>query len=75
MKLNAQFTFRDTLKQALNDKARVSVHLQNGQSFSGYVGDVAEHHVVIARLTGKEFYDAVIRIEEIAAIESRARES
>lgn len=73
MELNANTSFKDTLQQTTDAPARVSVHMRSGQTFSGKGAGVGDHHVLIAELTEREFYDALIRIEDISAIEVRAR--
>ncbi len=75
MQLDANLSFKDTLQQAMNAPARVAVHLRNGETLEGGVGGVADHHVVLSGLADRDFYDAVIRIEDISAIEVRARDS
>ncbi len=75
MELNPNFDFRETFEQALAASARVRLHLRSGQSLEGKVSALADHNVVIAALTGREFYDAVVRIGDISAIEVRARNS
>jgi hypothetical protein len=67
MQLDANRSFKDTLQQAMELPARVSVHMRSGEAFGGKVAGVGE-------LTDRDFYDAVIRIEDISAIEVRARE-
>ena len=73
MNFNASFSFADTLKQALAEKAKVTVHVRGNTSFTGTVAEVGDHGVVIANLQGREFSDALIRIDEVAAIETRVR--
>ena len=75
MQLDPKLSFKDTLQQAMDVPARVTVHLGNGKTLEGNVGGVADHHVVLSSLTNRDFYDAVIRIEDISAIEVRARDS
>ena len=75
MQLDANLSFKDTLQQAMNAPARVTVHLRNGETLEADVGGVADHHVVLSGLANRDFYDAVIRIEHISAIEVRARDS
>ena len=73
MNFNPALSFTDVLKQAKAEKANVTVHLRGNSSFSGSVGSVAEHNVVLTELAGKEFFDAIIRIDQITAIETRVR--
>ena len=73
MNFNASFSFADTLKQALAEKAKVTVYLRGNASFSGTVADVGDHAVVIANLQGRDFSDALIRLDQVTAVEARVR--
>ena len=75
MQLDPKLSFKDTLQQAMDAPARITVYLGNGETLEGNVGGVADHHVVLSSLANRDFYDAVIRIKEISAIEIRARDS
>ncbi|MGV8079829.1 MAG: hypothetical protein AB2L22_07195 [Syntrophales bacterium] len=52
----------------------VVIHLRSGKTFQGYVKTVGEHLVHLEKLSGRDFYDALIRIEDITAVEARFRE-
>jgi hypothetical protein len=47
--------------------------LRGGQSFTGKVLEVADHYVILGHLVGKEFFDALIRIEDISAVSLQTR--
>jgi hypothetical protein len=53
---------------------RVELKLASGESVSGTVGKVEQLVVHVERLVGKDFYDAVVRIDGIDAVVFRARE-
>ena len=53
---------------------KVTVKLGSGDELTGRVEMVGEHVVHLAELSGKEFYDAVIDLDDITAIIFRARE-
>lgn len=74
MQFDANRSFKDTPQQVMELPARVSVHMRSGETFGGKVAGVGDHHVLLAELTDRDFYDAVIRIKDISAIEVRARE-
>ncbi len=57
---------------ALSGK-RVYVTLNSGKIFTGLVKKVGEHLVHIEKLVGKEYFDALIRIEDIGAIDTMFR--
>ncbi len=52
----------------------VYVHLTSGNTLQGYVKAVGKDLVHIEKLAGKDYFDALIRIDEITAIEARFRE-
>ena len=52
---------------------RVNVLLNSGKTIAGYVKDVGEKFVHLEKLDGKEFYDALIRIERINSIDIQFR--
>jgi hypothetical protein len=47
---------------------RVKVKLASGQDLEGQVARVSAHAVVLTELTGMEFFDATIRLEQVAAV-------
>lgn len=58
---------------AANQGNRVTIKLKSGDELSGKVGNVTQKLLVLQELTGKEFYDAAIDIEKVAAVIVRAR--
>lgn len=50
------------------------VHLRSGKTLQGYVKSVGNGLLHLEKLAGKDFYDALIRIEDISAIEAKFRE-
>ena len=68
---NVQASMTDNLS-AFSGKT-VSVHLTSGNSLSGVVGNVGDHHLHLKELVGKEFYDALVCMKHIEAIEIRAK--
>ncbi len=75
MQLDPKLSFKDTLQQAMAVPIRVTVHLRSGESLAGNIAGVGDHNVVLSSLSNRDFYDAVVRIEDISAIEVRARDS
>ncbi|HAZ12472.1 MAG: hypothetical protein A2X86_16770 [Bdellovibrionales bacterium GWA2_49_15] len=74
VKLNADFAMSDTLKTFKGTKKRVSLLLSNGVSYTGLVSDVGSHFVVLSQLGGgKDFFDALIQLEQISALEVQVR--
>lgn len=52
---------------------RVSLNLKSGLELTGTVKKVTQHLVHISKLSGKDFYDSIVRINSINAITLRAR--
>lgn len=74
VQFQAAHSFANILKQAMTRKARITLHLRSGKALGGRVSGVGANHVVLKGLTRRSFYDAMVRIDEIAAIEARARD-
>jgi len=51
----------------------VTLHLASGASLTGNVAEVRDQAVVLKGLSGREFSDAIVRLDVIEAIEARAR--
>jgi len=64
-----------TMAEVLGSLAGASVDLtlRSGTTLSGKVGPVHQNVMVLAELRGKEFYDAVVRIDDISAVSVRVR--
>ncbi len=69
--LSTAGTMRDALgKLAGKD---VEVVLGNGKSYRGKIGTVGNETVLVTQIAGKEFYDVLIELDEVAAVEMRVR--
>ena len=53
---------------------QVTVKLASGDELTGKVGEVTNKLVVLQALSGKEFFDAVINLDDVAAVIIRVRE-
>lgn len=72
-KFDTDSSIKDNLKIYIGKD--VVIHLRSGKSIQGYVKAVGDHLVHIEKLaSGRDFYDALIRIEDITAIEAKFRE-
>ena len=69
---DAASSLADNLKTYIGKN--VYVHLTSGNTLQGYVKAVGKDLVHIEKLAGKEYYDALIRIDQITAMEVRFRE-
>ena len=52
---------------------RVSIHLRSGTTYQGSLKSVGDHFIHLEKMGGKDFFDALIRIEDISAIEVQFR--
>jgi phosphate uptake regulator len=52
---------------------RVSVTLDSGVELGGIITRVGDHLVHISRLTGRDYFDALIRIDRISSVIVRAK--
>jgi hypothetical protein len=71
--LDPTHTLHDNLARIAAAKQGVELTLRGGKSYRGRVGKVGDHAVLLTELEGKEFYDAWIALDEIAAVELRVR--
>jgi hypothetical protein len=71
VKLNAGIPIEDNLI-ALKGRS-VTVILLSGTQITGIVKEVKNNQLHLERLSLKEFFDALIRIDHISAIEARVK--
>jgi len=71
---NEKASLRDNLSALLQAKKAATIVLKNGTSYRAKIGAVGEHSVVLIEPHEKEFYDVLVAIDEIAAVEARARD-
>jgi hypothetical protein len=58
------------LTQSVGKRAKIK--LVSGQDLEGQVAQVGSHAVALTGLTGMEFYNATIRLDQVAAVIVRA---
>jgi hypothetical protein len=63
---------RDALGK-LGEGRDVEIVLANGKSYRGKLGTVGGKTVLLTQIAGKEFYDVLIDLDEVAAVELRVR--
>lgn len=65
----------DAIKHALDLQTgkRVKIKLESGQDLEGKVARVGSHGVQLTELSGMEFFDAIVKLEEVAAVIVRVR--
>jgi hypothetical protein len=64
-------TINDVLTEYLGK--RVIVRMDSGENIEGTVGRVGVTLVHISKISGKDFYDAVVRIDRISAVLFKVR--
>jgi len=69
--LNSPEAIRHTLEQQTGK--RVKLKLQSGQELEGKISKVGSHVVVVSELVGMEFFDATVRVDQVAAVIVRVR--
>jgi preprotein translocase subunit YajC len=69
--LNSPEAIRHTLEQQA--VKRVKLKLISGQDLEGKVSKVGSQAVVITELSGMEFFDATVRVDQIASVIVRVR--
>jgi hypothetical protein len=69
MSYNVKASLEDNLKSLVGKK--VLVTCVSGTTFSGFVKKVGNHLIHLEKLGGKEYFDALIRIENICAVEAQ----
>ena len=71
MLLNASDGFREVL--TANVGKRVAVRTDAGETLEGSVSTIGTQLVRLERLTGKDFYDAIVRIDRISSLTIRVK--
>lgn len=70
--LKASATMREVLSEYTGK--RVVLRLQSGDEIEGTVTMVGNSLLHLAKLSGREFFDAVVSIDKISAVRMRVRE-
>ncbi|MCW5202320.1 hypothetical protein VU11_05485 [Desulfobulbus sp. US2] len=68
---NVKVRFKDNLKTFIGKS--ISVFLVSGKSVTGTVKDVGEDLLHLEQLEGKSYFDALIMLDQVEAIETRFR--
>ena len=71
MSYNVNASLEDNLKSLVGKKLLVTS--VSGTTLSGIVKQVGKHLIHLEKLGGKEYFDALIRIENICAVEAQFR--
>ncbi len=68
---NVNSSLENNLKSLIGKK--VYVALDSGQTFAGFVKEVGNQLIHLEKLDGKDYFDALLKIENISAIDTRFR--
>ncbi len=68
--LNSPGIMKSALEQQVGK--RVKVKLESGQDVEGNVAKVGSHAVYLTELTGMEFFDAMVKLDDITAVIGKA---
>ncbi len=71
MKYNINSSMTDNLRALIGKK--IYVNLDSGKSYAGIVREVGNHLIHLEKLEGKEYFDALIRIENVDSINTMFR--
>jgi hypothetical protein len=52
---------------------RVTIHLRSGGDLTGKLAVVGDHAVQLSQLANKDFYDAIVAVDAIGAVEVKVR--
>ena len=65
----------DTIRTVLETHVGkpVTLKLDSGEELGGVVRTVGEHVVHVEKISGKEFFDAIVDLDEVAAVILRVR--
>jgi len=72
MSYNVGASLQDNLKSLVGKK--VYLTLDSGKTFAGLVKEVGNNFVHLEKLDGKDFFDALVRIEDISAVDAKFRD-
>ena len=71
VELNSPDVMRQLLEQQVGK--RVKIKLLSGQDLDGKVAKVGTQAVLLSELSGMEFFDATLRLDQVAAVVVKVR--
>ncbi len=71
VELNSPEVLRQLLEQQVGK--RVKIKLLSGQDLDGKVAKVGTQAVLLSELSGMEFFDATLRLDQVAAVVVKVR--
>jgi hypothetical protein len=72
VKFDTAASFDDNLKTYVGKD--IIVHLESGDTLQGYVKSVQNDLLHLEKLAGRDFYDALVRIDDISVLEVKFRD-
>ena len=72
VRLDVGIPMKDNLKSLIGKD--VYVHLSCGKTLQGFIKSVGETIVHLERVAGRDFFDALVKIGDISAIEVKVRD-
>lgn len=69
--LNPRFGLKEVLMAKVG--TRVAVKTDLGETIEGTVTKVGDHLLHLSKITGKDFYDAIVRIDRITSVVMKIR--
>ena len=66
---------KENLLVLQQEKKPIEIHLRSGTKFNGAIKMVGEWCIILQLRGNRSFFDSIIRIEDISAIEVQVRES
>ncbi len=73
MELKENDTIKDVILFALREKKPILVLLKSGKEYNGIIKIIGLHCVSLEQKGNRSFFDAIICIEDISAIEIKVR--
>ena len=64
-------SMKDNIKSLVGKK--VTVYLDSGSTLSGYLKKVGNHLIHLEKIERKDFFDALIKLDKITAIDAQFR--
>lgn len=74
MKLNVNETIKDVLYKTIKMDKPIDIHLKSNKSFTGNIQTIGQHCISFKQAGNRSFFDVIINISDIAAVEVQVRE-
>jgi molybdate transport repressor ModE-like protein len=71
MELNTNDTIKNIITKTLKHEHPIEIHLKSNKSFTGRVISVGQHCISLKQSGDRSFYDVMINISDISAVEIR----